>query len=64
MQKSAQKSQKTSSSLDNLHVNDWQKNSEKIRTSVLHLVFRHFQDQTEFLLDSRSKINTMSQAFA
>ena len=37
------KSQKTSSGHGNLHINDWQKNKGKIRTSILYLVSRHFQ---------------------
>ena len=42
MQTSALKSQKTSSGLDNFHVNDWEKGG-KIRMDTLYLVSRYFQ---------------------
>ena len=42
MQISILKSQKTSSSLGNLYVGDWEKGG-KIRASALHLISRYFQ---------------------
>ncbi len=43
MPTNAQKSQKTSDSFGNLHVNDWQENGRKIRINNFHLVFRDLQ---------------------
>ena len=40
---SVTKSQKTSSSLGNFYVNNWQENIRKIQTGTLYLVSRHFQ---------------------
>ena len=42
MQTSALKSQKTSDSLGDLYVDDWEK-WRRIGTSILYLVFCHFQ---------------------
>ncbi len=41
---SVQTSQKTSGSLSNLHVNDWQENGRRIRADTLHSVSRYFQE--------------------
>ena len=43
MQTSALKSQKTSDSLGNFHVDDWEKRG-KIGANTLHLVSRYFQE--------------------
>ncbi len=43
MQTSAPKRQKTSSDLNNLHVDDWEDGRKKIGTGTLHSVFRHLQ---------------------
>ena len=43
MQTSALKNQKTSSSLSNLYIGDWEK-GRKIRADTLHLVSYYFQE--------------------
>ncbi len=63
IQTSALKSKKTSGGLGNLHVDDWENQRKRIGISILHLVFT-FKDQIEALLNSRSEVNAISQAFA
>ncbi len=55
------RSKKTSGNLGNLYVNDWKR---EIGKSTLYLVSVTFKDKTETLLDLKSKVNTISQAFS
>ena len=63
MQTSAPKSQKTCSGLSNLYVGNWKKKEELERVSCIWY-FITFKDLIKALLDWRSKVNAISQAFA